>query len=185
MTTGEQFDQATLEAMVINLKAIVEAWQSDSQQQAKQRQTFQDKTNDQYLRFVEDQHTLVMRTADLSASGVQRHRDNLDTLTTLVLSGEIDTTAQGAMGAKMAEEFRSISKQAIESAVGMTAQTSAAAQGTTGVAQAALQTQVAPELAQIILNANTVQTALLSELAKIEQALSVILVKVTGEAVAK
>jgi len=178
------FDQATLEAMVNNLKGLTDAWQSNFLNSAKQQQGLQDKLNEQHIRFVEDQHTLLMRTADSNAVLLSRMAGNTATVDHL---GDLDAltppseTAQAAIGAKVAEEVSSTAKEAIRTAIATTTATSAAAQGSTGVAQAALQTQVAPELAQIILNANTVQTALLAELAKIEQALSVILVKVTAE----
>ena len=176
MTTGEQFDQATLEAMVLNLKGVVEAWQADSQQQAKQRQSLQDQLNAQHLRFVDDQHTLLMRTADFNAASLHRNADALAVLQNIALAGEVDTTAQGAMGAKLAEEFRSVAKQAVEATV-------AAAQGTNAVAQGALQTQTPIELAQVILNNNTVQTALLTQIAKLSAVVDVLVVKVLGEEV--
>lgn len=174
------FDQSTLEAWTANMKAMYDAWQSDSQQQAKQRQALQDKLNDQYLRFVEDQHTLTMRTADFGASSLQKHSDVIGTLQALIISGEIDTTAQGAMGNKLAEEFRSVAKQAVEAAVAAVPGTSAASQGTTGVAQGALQTQTPIELAQVLVNNNTIQTAILKALADVNTALGVILVKITA-----
>jgi hypothetical protein len=180
------FDQATLEAMVNNLKGITDAWQSEFQNQNKQRQGLQDKLNDQHLRFVEDQHTLVMRTADANALVSGRVANNHASWDNLVLAGALTNPAElaeSAIGAKVAAEVRSAAKEAMEASTAAIGQTSAAAQGTTGVAQGALQTQVAPEIAQIILNNNTIQTALLAELAKIEQALSVILVKVAGEAI--
>jgi hypothetical protein len=182
-TTGEQFDQATLETMVLNMKAMVEAWQSDSQQQAKQRQTFQDKTNDQYLRFVEDQHTLVMRTADNGASGIQSHRDTLAALTTLILSGEIDTTAQGSMANNLANQMRSVAFEAVQSAMSTTAQTSPPAQGSTGVANSGLQTQVPIEMAQVLAGSINVQTALMTQLAKLTAAVDVLVIKVLGQEV--
>lgn len=179
------FDQAVLEAMVNNLKGLTDAWQANFLDQDRQRHTLQDKLNEQHLRFVEDQHTLVMRTADSNAVLLARMQGNASTVDHL---GALDAltppaeTAQAAIGAKVAEEVSSTAKEAIRTALATSVTTSAPAQGSTGVAQAGLQTQLAPELAQIILNANTVQTALLAELAKIEQALSVILVKVTGDA---
>jgi predicted amidohydrolase YtcJ len=188
------FDQATLEAMVNNLKGLTDAWQTNFLSAAKQQQGLQDKLNEQHLRFVEDQHTLVMRTADQGALVANRAANNaatLDyktandhgTLGNLIFGGEIDTTAQGAIGAKTAEEFRSVAKQAVEAAMAAVPGTSAASQGTTGVAQGALQTQTPVELAQVLTNNITVQTAILKALADINNSLGVILVKVTGEAV--
>lgn len=183
MTSGEQFDQATVEAWVANMKAMYDSWQADSQQQARQRQSLQDQLNQQHLKWAEDAHVLTMRTADAGAILVNRTGNNAATWDNLVFAGEVDTTAQGAMGAKMAEEFRSVAKQAVEAAVAAVPGTSAASQGTTGVAQGALQTATPIELAQVLTNNITVQTALLTQLAKISSALDVIVVKVTGEAV--
>lgn len=186
MDQVQSFDQATLEAMINNLKGITDAWNSSWQNADKQRQGLQDKLNDQYLRFVEDQHTLVMRTADSNARLMARQAENAatsDHLADLDALTPPAETAQAAIGAKVAEEVSSTAKDAIKTALGQTALTSAPSQGVTGVAQGAVQAQIPAELAQIILNANTVQTALLAELAKIEQALSTILTKVTGEAV--
>jgi len=197
--------QSFTDAWLTNVKAMHEAWQADSQQQAKQRQSLQDQLNAQHLRFVEDQHTLLMRTADQNANLGHRVASNaasVDTLIAnnaviqsqaaqntaqllqaLILSGEIDTTAQGAIGAKTAEEFRSAAKQAIEAAIAAVPGTSAPSQGTTGVAQGALQTQAPIELAQVLSNNITIQTAVLTELAQINKALAVLLVRVAGEEV--
>lgn len=171
-------------AWIVNLKAMYDAWQSDSQQQARQRQTFQDQVNSQYLRWVDDQHTLVMRTADSNAVVQHRAANNAATLDYLIGAGEVDTTAQGAIGAKLGEEFRSVAKQVVEEASASVAATSAAAQGTTGVAQGALQMQTPVELAQVLATSVNVQTSLLATLAEMTKALAAITVKVTGETAA-
>ena len=181
----QTFDQATLESMVNNLKRITDEWAAMSQNKASQQAGLQDKLNDQYLRFVEDQHTLVMRTADNGAQLANRTANNHATFDSLIFSGEIDTTAQGAMANNLANQMRSVAFEAVQSAMAQAAVTSPAAQGTTGVAQGSLQTQAPIELAQVLTNNNTIQTALLAQLAEIKNALAVILVKVTGDAVAK
>jgi len=175
-TVEAQFNQATVETQINNQKGISDSWQADFMQQAKQRQGLQDAINQQYLKMMADQSTLTLRTADFGASGLQKHRDTLDALTYLILSGEIDTTAQGAMGANVAKEVASAAKQAIDSSIAGMATTG-------GVAQGALQTQAPIELAQILTNNNTIQTAILKALTDVNSALGVILVKVTGEAV--
>lgn len=185
MATTDQsdaFNQATLEAMINNLKGITDAWASDFQDQSKQRQGLQDQLNQQHLKWAEDAHVLALRTADAGAVLVNRTGNNAATWDNLVFAGEVDTTAQGAMGAKMAEELSNTAKQAVQAAIASVAQTSAAAQGTTGVAQGALQTQAPIELAQVLTNNITIQTALLATMADINAALKVILVKVTGDA---
>lgn len=62
--------------------------------------------------------------------------------------------------------------------------TSAASQGTTGVAQGATQTQTPIELAQVLTNNISVQTALLATMADMNAALKIILEKVAGNATA-
>lgn len=184
MEQVQSFDQATTEAMVLNLKAIVEAWQSDSQQQARQRQSLQDQLNQQHLKWAEDAHVLALRSADAGAVLINRTGNNAATWDNLIYAGELQTTAQDTVGAKLAEEFRSAAKQAVEAAVAAVPGTSAASQGTTGVAQGATQTQTPIELAQVLTNNISVQTALLATMADMNAALKVILEKVTGNATA-
>lgn len=169
------------EAWWANIKAMYDSWQSDSQQQARQRQNLQDKLNEQHLRFVEDQHTLIMRTADSNAVVQNRAANNAATLDFLIASGEVDTTAQGVAGLKLSESFQDVAQKAVEGAVAAVSQTSAAAQGTTGVAQGSLQVQNPIELAQVLTNNISVQTSMLATMAEMTKALAAITVKVTGE----
>ena len=185
MTSGEQFDQATVEAMTNNLKGLLDSWKSDEEQQARQRQTFQDALNQQHLKWAEDAHILAMRTADAGAVLINRTGNNAATWDNLIYAGELQTTAQDTVGAKLAEEFRSAAKQAVEAAVAAVPGTSAASQGTTGVAQGSLQVQNPIELAQVLTNNISVQTALLATMADINTALKVLLEKVSGDAVTK
>jgi hypothetical protein len=178
------FDQATLEAMVNNLKGLLDSWKADEEQQAKQRQGLQDQLNQQHLKWAEDAHILAMRTADAGAVLINRTGNNAATWDNLIYAGEIQTTAQDTVGAKLAEEFRSAAKQAVEAAVAAVPGTSAASQGTTGVAQGSLQVQNPIELAQVLTNNISVQTALLATMADMNAALKVILEKVTGSATA-
>lgn len=180
-TVAEEFDQATVEAWITNTKAMYDAWQSDSQQQARQRQTFQDQVNQQYLRFVEDAHALTQRTADFNAAALHKNSEAMDAMRALILAGEIDTTAQGTVAAKLAEEFRSVAKQAVEAAVAAVPGTSAASQGTTGVAQGALQTVTPVAISESLSSLIQVNKALAVELAEVVKALAAVIVKVTGE----
>jgi len=162
------------DAWETNIKRFVDEWGEVSHNKAVQNGTFQDSVNQQYLRFVEDQHTLVMRTADSGALVANRAANNAATLDILIAAGEVDTTAQGAIGAKIAEEVKNATKAAMDAALAGLATTGAVSQG-------ALETQVPVELAQVLTNNNTIQTALLAELSQINKALSVILVKVTAD----
>jgi len=169
------------EAWWANIKAMYDSWQSDSQQQARQRQNLQDKLNEQHLRFIEDQHTLIMRTADSNAVVQNRAANNAATLDLLIASGEVDTTAQGVAGLKLSESFQDVAQKAVEGAVAAVSQTSAAAQGTTGVAQGSLQVQNPIELAQVLTNNISVQTALLTTMADLNATMKAIMATRVGE----
>jgi len=71
-----------------------------------------------------------------AATASQRSVSNAQSWDNLVFAGEVDTTAQGAMANTLAEKQRSVIFEAVQAAVAATTQTSAPAQGTTGVAQA-------------------------------------------------
>lgn len=148
-------------AYATNMKQVVDNFADLSHERARRSGSLQDKLNDQYLRFVEDQHVLVMRMAG-----------NHTTYDNLMAAGEIDTTAQGAMANNLANQMRSIAFEAVQSALAQTAQTSAAAQGTTGVAQGAMQ-----------MGGGVATAAILAQIAKLAEAVNVLYVKVLGEEV--
>jgi len=159
-------------AYATNMKQVVDNFADLSHERARRSGSLQDKLNDQYLRFVEDQHVLVMRMAG-----------NHTTYDNLMAAGEIDTTAQGAMANNLANQMRSIAFEAVQAAMAQTAQTSAAAQGTTGVAQGAMQTGAAGVNVALLANMTEVMAAIGASLVNVESALKVILVKVAGEEV--
>lgn len=146
-------------AYATNMKQVVDNFADLSHERARRSGSLQDKLNDQYLRFVEDQHVLVMRMAG-----------NHTTYDNLMAAGEIDTTAQGAMANNLANQMRSIAFEAVQTAMAQTAQTSAAAQGTTGVAQGAMQ-----------MGGGVATAAILAQIAKLAEAVNVLYVKVLGE----
>ena len=187
------FDQATLEAFVnnlkgltdawmVNLKGVTDAWQSDWQQQGKQRQGLQDALNEQHLRFADDQHTLVMRMLNDGASASQRATNNSADLDKLAgIGGLAQVTELRGIGAQVAQEASEAATAAVNNALAQTAQTAAAPQGTTGVAQGGLQTGSSAVNTAMISNLAEVIGSLGVQLAKIQDALAVILVKVTAE----
>jgi hypothetical protein len=77
--------------------------------------------------------------------------------------------------------MRSVAFEAVQSALAQAAVTSPAAQGTTGVAQGSLQTGAAGVNVALLTSMTEVMGALGVQLAKIQDALAVILVKVVGE----
>ena len=166
-----------------NFKGLTDAWNADWLNNSRQRSNFQDQVNNLFLQHVQTAQGLQAKVADWGAQEHARHASNAGTWDNLVFAGEVDTTAQGAIGAKIAAEVNDAVKMAVQESIASIVATSAAAQGTTGVAQGLIQGQVPVELAQVLTNNNTIQTALLAELSQINKALAVILVKVTGEAV--
>ena len=162
-----------------------ELWELDAKLVLADEIALQKAVNQQYLSMMQDQHTLLMRTADSNA--VLQHRAannaatvdhqrnvNAETLGLLIGAGEVDTTAQGVAGLKLGEEFRSAAKQAIEAAVAAVPGTSAPSQGVTGVAQGAMQTGAGVAVADLV-----------TQVAKLAGLVDIIAAKVLGEEVTK
>jgi hypothetical protein len=175
----EQYESKYDEGWETNFKGLTDAWNADWLNNSKQRAGLQDQVNNLFLQNVQQAQALMNQVAQWGAQEQARGARNAGTWDNLVFAGEIDTTAQGAMGAKIAADVGDAAKKAIDEAIASAVVTSPPAQGTTGVAQGAVQA----DIAQVVANSNTIQTALLAELAQINKALAVILVKVTGEAV--
>jgi len=185
------FDTEYEKVLLTNIKSFLETRESDKQMQDKQRQGLQDSLNAFTLQVMGDQHTLIQRTADFNAALLGRVADQSNQvanrvaqnaagldhmLATLVAAGEIDNTALGSLGANIAKEVASTAKEAINSSIAGMATTG-------GVAQGALAAQQPIELAQILEANNTLQTAILKALVDVNNALGIILVRVTGEEV--
>jgi hypothetical protein len=175
----EQYESKYDEGWETNFKGLTDAWNADWLNNSKQRAGLQDQVNNLFLQNVQQAQALMNQVAQWGAQEQARGARNAGTWDNLVFAGEIDTTAQGAMGAKIAADVGDAAKKAIDEAIASAVVTSPPAQGTTGVAQGAVQA----DIAQVVANSNTIQTALLAELAQINKALAVILVKVTGEVV--
>lgn len=184
--TSQTWDQATVQAMTTNLKRIVDEWAAISQNKASQQAGLQDQVNGLFLKWAMDAQGVTNRVANDAATVSARIASNAASVDNMVLAAAITNPAElseAAIGAKVAEEVSSTAKDAIKAAVAAVPGTSAASQGTAGVAQGALQTQAPIELAGILNNNITIQTAILKALADINTSLGVILVKVTGEEV--
>ena len=130
MADGKPFDESVMNN---NLKGLLDSWKSDEQNQAATRQSLQNQLNTMLLGWMNQEHTLVMRTADTNAAQLSRMLGNAATLDALIFAGKM--TAQDVTAAKTVEEFRSAAKSAIEAAVAAVPGTGAPAQGTSGVAQ--------------------------------------------------
>jgi hypothetical protein len=183
MAENEKFESKYDEGWETNFKGLTDAWNADWLNGAKQRAGLQDQVNNLFLQNVQNAQALMNQVAQWGAAEQAREARNAGTWDNLVFAGEVDTTAQGAMGAKIAADVGDAAKKAIDEAIASAVVTSPPAQGTTGVAQGALQTQTPIELATVLNNQITTQTAILARLAQITDALAVILVKVTAEEV--
>jgi hypothetical protein len=196
---NDSWDQTTLEANTVNLKRVVDDYAAIAQQRQNAAGGLQDQLNSLFLSWANDAHTVTQRLASDGANlsqlqannaalAAQRTNAAAQTWDNFVYAGEVDVTAQGSMANTLAEKQRSVIFEAVQAAVAATTQTTAPAQGTTGVAQGAMQTGAAgvnvalmTELAEAMKANSTVQLAILEALAGVNKAIGVILVKVTGE----
>ena len=178
---NDTWDASVVQANGINLKRIVDEWAAISQNKAVANSNLQDQLNSQFLRWADDAHVIAQRLASdganisqlqatNAAAASQRSTSNAQSWDNLVFAGEVDTTAQGAMANNLANQMRSVAFEAAQAAIVATTQTSAAAQGTTGVAQGAMQ-----------MGGGVATAAILAQIAKLAEAINVIYVKVLGE----
>jgi hypothetical protein len=167
---NDTWDASVVQANGINLKRVVDEWAAVSHNKAVANANLQDQINSQFLRWADDAHSVANLVANNSAVLANRANNLATTWDNLVVGGEIDTTAQGAMANNLADRMRSVAFEAVQAAMAQTAQTSAAAQGTTGVAHGAMQT-----------GTGIADVALMAQIAKLAEAVNVIYLKVLGE----
>lgn len=165
--TNNSWDMATEQASTINLKRVVDEWAAVSQNKAVANSNLQDQVNSQFLRWADDAHNVANLVANNAAVLANRANNNALTFDGLMFAGEVDTTAQGKMASDLA---RSVASEAVNQALAMTAQTSPPAQGTTGVAQGAMQ-----------MGGGIATAAILAQIAKLAEAVNVLYIKVLGE----
>ena len=167
---NDSWDASVVQANGINLKRIVDEWAAVSHNKAVANGNLQDQINSQFLRWADDAHSVANLVANNSAVLANRANNLATTWDNLVVGGEIDTTAQGAMANNLANQMRSVAFEAVQSAMSMTAQTAPPAQGTTGVAQGAMQ-----------MGGGVATAAILAQIAKLAEAVNVLYIKVLGE----
>jgi hypothetical protein len=167
---NDTWDASVVQANGINMKRIVDDYANLAAQQAQAAQKQTDALWAQQLRFAEQWQQIAQQAAINLTQHSQRAAANAASWDNLVLAGEIDTTAQGAMANNLANQMRSVAFEAVQSAMSMTAQTAPPAQGTTGVAQGAMQ-----------LGGGVATAAILSQIAKLAEAVNVLYIKVLGE----
>jgi hypothetical protein len=164
---NDSWDQTVNEHNTMNEKDIVDRWAAVSHNKAVANANLQDQINSQFLRWADDAHGVANLVANNSAVLANRANNLATTWDNLVIGGEVDTTAQGKMAADLA---RSVANEAVQQALAMTAQTAPPAQGTTGVAQGAMQ-----------MGGGVATAAILAQIAKLAEAVNVLYIKVLGE----
>jgi hypothetical protein len=182
---NDSFDLSSLMAYSTNLKRFVDDYANRAVRGLDREQELQDALLQAHLRYTDDAHGVIMRLANAGAGQdirLQANTATVDNLAALAALTNPAELAETAIGAKVAGEVRSASKEAIEAALANVAQTSAAAQGSTGTAQAGIQAGEAAATVGLMTNMAEVVAALGAQLAKLSEVADVLLIRVTGDA---
>jgi hypothetical protein len=190
---NDSWDQTVLEAFAVNLKSLVDSHlghtdvrESDGDVLLGNRghatAQLQDKVNQLFLEGHQQHNSIVNRLAQDSATVSGRVASNAVTLDGMIYGGLMtrpDEIAEAAIGKNVSDSTADVARDAIRAAVAQTQQTSAPAQGTTGVAQGALQTQEPILLASELAGMVEVNKALGVQLAKLAEAINVLIIRET------
>ena len=134
-------------------------------------------------RFGHQAHTgIVNRLAQDSATVSTRIASNAVAMDQMIMGGLMtrpDELAEAVIGKSQADTSADVANQALRGATAAIGQTSAAAQGTTGVAQGALQTQEPILLAESMSALLQVNKSLAVQLAKLTGAIDVLIIRET------
>ena len=178
--TKVTFDQSMAQAWQANVKAMFEQHIRDAEREREQANTLGALSQ----RVAEQQNALVSLIQTNAAALANRTAQNAATIDHLAnMAGLAQLSEYRGIGAQVAEQASEAATAAVNSALAQGAQSNPVAQGTTGLAQGAVQAGVAGVNVGLMANMAEVLAALGSRLANVESALGVILVKVTGEAV--
>ena len=185
--TKQGFDQTMAEAWEANVKAMFEQHLRDTDREREQVNSFHAFNT----RVSEQQNALVALIQTNAATLANRTAQNAATVDHLAnMAGLAQLSEYRGIGAQVAEQASEAATAAVNSALAQGAQSNPVAQGTTGLAQGAIQAGVAgvnvallTDLAEAMKANNTVQLAILEALAGVNKAIGVILVTVTGDAV--
>lgn len=167
---NDSWDLTSNEAFTTNIKRVVDDYADLANQQARAAQKQSEAVWTQFLDQNRQWQAIAQQAAINLTQHSQRAAASAQTWDSLIVAGEVDTTAQGAMANNLANQMRSIAFEAVQAAMAQTQQTSAPAQGTTGVAQGAMQT-----------GTGIADVAILAQIAKLAEAVNVIYLKVLGE----
>ena len=190
---NDSWDQTVLEAFAVNLKSLVDSHlghtdvrESDGDvllgERGHRSADLQSKINEQYLSQAANNAALANTVAQNNSIVSNRIASNAAGIDTMVLGGLMtrpDEIAEAAIGKNVSDSTADVARDAIRSAVAATSQTSAPAQGTTGVAQGALQTQEPILLASELAGMVEVNKAMGVQLAKLAEAINVLIIRET------
>lgn len=173
-TTYPEWADLMTQSWAANVKAMFEQHLRDGEREREQK-------NDWHtfaLQEAERHAQIVNRLAQDHASLSSRMGNNASTIDHLANVGALSQITEfRSIGAQVAQEAAEAATAAINAALAQGATTSAAAQGTAGVAQGSLQAGIAGA----IVNQTQVLAAIGGQLAEMQRALGVLLVKATGE----
>lgn len=161
------------QAWETNIKRIVDEWAALSQSKASAQASLQDQINGLFLKWAMDAQGVTNMVANNAAVLSARINSNAATVDNLVNVAAITNPAELAetsIGAKVAADVRDAVTQGIGAAVEQGVVSSPVAQGTTGVAQGAMQTAT-----------GIADAAILAQIAKLAEVVSVLAIKVLGE----
>ena len=193
-TVEEQSQQQMTNAWMAKVDAMWEAMQVD----VKREQEYPDGWKALALRQAEANQQIVNRLAQGAATISERIQSDgasesarsnaaASAWQNLVLAGALTNPAElseTAIGAKVATEVRSVAKEAIDAAVAAVPGTSAPSQGTTGVAQGAIQTADAVATGAMVTQLAAMNNAMMAQMAKLAEAMNVLTLKVAALEVA-
>lgn len=174
------FDQASLEAWTTNLKAMFEQHLRDGEREREQKNL----SDALAQRVAEQENALVALIQTNAATLANRVAQNAATVDHLAnMAGLAQLSEYRGIGAQVAEQASEAATAAVNSALAQGAQSNPVAQGTTGLAQGAVQAGIAGVNVALLSNLTEVMAAIGASLVNVESALKVILLKVVGEEV--
>ena len=160
---NDTWDASVVQANATNLKRIVDDYANLAAQQAQAAQKHTDALWAQQLRFTEQWQQIAQQAAMNLTQHSQRTAANAASWDNLVIAGEVDTTAQGAMANNLTNQMRSVAFEAVQAAMTQGTQTS-------GVAHGAMQ-----------MGGGVATAAILAQIAKLAEADNILYIKVLGE----
>jgi len=173
---NDSWDAVVLQGNSTNYKRVVDDYAAVS---ALQQHSAQKQTDALWAQFLSENRAWQGIAQQIATNMVQQSQlqaQSANAFQNLILAGEVDATAQGAMSTNLANQMKSVAFETVQAAMANTAQTASVAHG-------GLEAQVPVELAQVLANNNSVQTALLATLAEMTKALAALTIKATGDSV--